>query len=91
MNGFNSKLEHIRCGVPQGSVLGALLFFIYINDLNCAIRYFSVHHFADDINLRNYNNLVKRINKQVNQDLKNLANWLNANEISLNVTKTEVV
>ena len=91
MNGFNSKLEHIRCGVPQGSVLGALLFFIYINDLNCAISYFLVHHFADDINLLNYNNLVKRINKQVNQDLKNLANWLNANEISLNVTKIEVI
>ena len=72
INGFNSKLEHIHCGVPQGSILGPLLFLIYINDLNCAIRYCSVHHFADDTNLLNYNNSVKRMNKQVNQDLKNI-------------------
>ena len=70
INGFNSKLEHIHCGVPQGSILGPLLFLIYINDLNCATRYCSVQHFADDTNLLNYNNTVKRMNKQVNQDLK---------------------
>ena len=74
INGFNSKLEHIHCGVLQGSILGPLLLLIYINDLNCAIRYSSVHHFADDTNLLNYNNSVKRMNKQVNQHLKNLKN-----------------
>ena len=89
INGFNSKLEHIHCGVPQGSILGPL-FLIYINDLNFAIWYCSVHHFADNPNLQNYNNSAKRINKQVNQDLKNLANWTNANKICLNVSKTEV-
>ena len=47
--------------------------------------------FADDTNLLNYNNSVKRINKQVNQDLKNLTNWLKSNKIFLNVSKTEVV
>ena len=44
-----------------------------------------VHHFADDTNLLNCNKSVKRMNKQVNQDLKNLTNWLNANKICLNV------
>ena len=91
INSFNSKLEHIHCGVSQGPILGPLLFLIYIDDLNCAIRYCLVHHFADDTNLLNYNNSVKRMNKQVNQDLKNLTNWLNANKICLNVSKTEVV
>ena len=90
INGFNSKLKHISCGVPQGSILGPLLFLIYIDDLNCAIRYCSVHHFVDDRNLLNYNNSVKRINKHFNQDLKNLTDWLNANKICLNVSKTEV-
>ena len=46
--------------------------------------------FADDTNLLNYNNSVKRMNKQVNQDLKNLTNWLKSNKIFLNVSKTEV-
>ena len=90
INGFNSKLEHIHCGVSHGSTLGLLLFLIYINDLNCAIRYCLVHDFADDTNLLNYNNSVKRKNKQAKQDLKNLTNWLNANQIWLNNSKTEV-
>ena len=93
-NGFNPKSEHVVCGVPQVYILGPLLFLMYINYLNCAIIYCSVYHFADDTNLLNYNNSVKKkdkMNKQVNQDLKNLTNWLNANRICLNFTKTEVV
>ena len=64
---------------------------IYTNDLNFSIRYCLVHHFADDTNLLNYNNSVKRTSKKINQDLKNLTNWTNANKICLNVSKTEVV
>ena len=77
--------------MPQGSILGPLLFLIYINDLHAAIKYSEVHHFADDTNLLNFNSCVKSINKQVNYDLKNLSNWLKANIISLNVGKTELV
>ena len=50
-----------------------------------------MHHFADDTNLLNSNSCVKSINKQVDDDLKNLSNWLKVNKISQNVVKTELV
>ena len=91
IDGFNSKLEHIHFGVPQGSIQAPFLFLIYINDLNCTIRHCFVHHFPHDTNLLNYKNSVKERNKQLNQNLKNLTNWLNANKYCLNVSKTKVV
>ena len=91
VNGYKSNLADVKCGVPQGSVLGHLLFLIYINDLLVEIKYSEVHHFANDTNLLNFNTCVKSVNKQVNYDLKNLSNWLKANTISLNVGKTELV
>ena len=91
INGFDSNVNAICCGGPQGSVLGPLLFLIYINDLHFAIKYSKVHHFADDTNLLNFNNSIKKINEQVGHDLKYLSNWLNANKICLNFSKTEVV
>ena len=91
INGFESSTSSITCGVPQGSVLGPLLFLIYINDLYVAIKHCKVHHFADDTNLLIINKSLKRLNKLLNIDLKNLTNWLNANKISLNVSKTELI
>ena len=64
---------------------------MYINDRNQAIKFCKVHHFADDSNLLCHRNSIKKLNKLVNADLKHLVNWLNANKISLNVKKTEMV
>ena len=91
INGYDSELVEMNCGVPQCSVLGRLLFLLYINDLNQAIKFCKVHHSADDTNLLYLGKSIKKRNKLVNIDLKNLLYWLNANKISLNVKKTELV
>ena len=68
INGYESGLAAITCGVPQGSVLGPLLFLLYINDLNQAIKFCKVHHFADDTDLLCLSNSIKKLNKLVNAD-----------------------
>ena len=91
INGYESRLAAINCGVPQRSVLGPLLFLLHKNDLNQAIEFCKVHHFADDTNLLCLSNSIKKVNKLVNTDLKHLLNWLNASKISLNVKKAEMI
>ena len=89
ISGFDSVLKNVDYGVPQGSVLGPLLFLIYINDLHQAIKYSKTRHFADDTNLLISNNSLKQLKKHLNFDLRQLCNWLKANKISLNCSKTE--
>ena len=91
INGFVSSTSSIASGVTQESVLGPLLFLLYINDLHEAINHCTVHHFADDTNLLIINKSLKILHKLLNSDLKDLTNWLNGNKISLNVSKTELI
>ena len=89
--GNDSGIKYMKHGVPQGSVLGPLLFLIYINDLNKAIKYSKVYHFADYTNLLKISNSPSQLRSQINIDLKLLYKWLLANKISLNCAKTESI
>jgi hypothetical protein len=91
INGFESESRTMNHGVPQGSVLGPILFLIYINDLHKCIKYSTTYHFADDTNLLNISNNYKTLQSKVNYDLFSLHKWLIANKISLNDGKTELI
>ena len=91
LDGTLSEKLPVHCGVPQGSILGPLLFLIYINDMNKALKKCKVFHFADDTNLLYSNPDPKKIKKVINKELKLLYDWLCANRLSLNVAKTEFI
>ena len=86
-NSFSSE-RLIKCGVPQGSILGPLLFLLYINDLPHCLSKTKPRLFADDTNLTASANSMTDLEAAVNSDLENLRKWLIANKLSLNVAKT---
>ena len=81
----------MKHGVPQGSFLGLLLFLIYINDLPSFLRFCLPYIFADDATLLYKELSPKAPQKRINIDTKLLLKWLEANKISLNVAKTEII
>ena len=58
---YESGLAVLNCGIPQGPVLGPLLFLLHISDLNQAIKFCKVHHFADDTNLLYFSNSICKV------------------------------
>ena len=77
--------------VPQGSVLGPLLFLLYINNLQKCLKYGKSYIFADDTALIVSHKSLKSLKKRLNIDLKLLHHWLCSNKIGLNVSKTETI
>ena len=98
MDGVTSDTLPISTGVPQGSILGPLLFLIYLNDINKATNFFKFICYADDTTLVNNlvmtmqnvgsNNIIDATNK-INSELQRVCDWLDVNKLSLNAGKTK--
>ena len=78
-------------GVPQGSILGPLLFSIHKNDMVNSCELFKFIYFADDTTLITNLNNEDTQNEPLNYELANFHNWLKANKLSLNVDKTKAM
>ena len=89
--GSNSSHLEVTCGVPQGSVLGPLLFLIYINDIPLSSSKLSFYVFADDTNIYYEAENLYQLQRTINNELKKVKVWFDVNKLSLNIDKTNYI
>ena len=90
-NGYNSSSLDITCGVPQGSILGPLLFLVYINDLCNVSKVLEMILFADDTNIFYSHTDASYLMEVVNLELKKITCWFYTNKLSINVKKSNFI
>ena len=87
INGIQSSLQLIKCGVPQGSILGPLLFLLYINDLPMASD-LGITLFADDTCLFYSCKNILELKSMINNEMVKIGNWMSSNRLTINYTKS---
>jgi hypothetical protein len=87
----SSDLLPVSCGVPQGSILGPLLFLLYVNDIPSSSKHFSFVLFADDTNIFLSHPNLDTLTNMFNTELNKVSDWFKANKLSLNVSKTNYI
>ena len=91
VNGLTSEYQDITCGVPQGSILGPMLFLLYINDINNVLNLCKTKLYADDTVVYATNRSEAICHDWLCEDLQVLMNWLNRNKLTINLDKTKLM
>ena len=91
MNGVPSQWAEISTGVPQGSILGPLLFVIFVNDLPSVVEECTVNLYADDTALYSVHSDPGELSRRVQEDLQRVAEWITRNGLRMNVNKTQLL
>ena len=91
VNGYSSSLKDISCGVPQGSILGPILFLLLINDLAKSSELLFTLLFADDTTLQISSPDIDKLYETANTELCKISDWFRANKLTLNTSKTKYI
>lgn len=91
VNGNTSEFRPVTCGIPQGSILGPLLFILHINDLPSVLKHCKVSMYADDTLLYCSGKDPFELCRKINEDLEHIRQWLITNKLHLNMKKTEYI
>lgn len=87
---IRSEYMTIKNGVPQGSILGPLLFLIYVNDLPTVTKN-DCFLFADDCTILFHNKNIDTLNTDINNTINDICNWMNNNSLQINISKTKAI
>ena len=90
-NGTVSDMVEVRCGLPQGSCLGPLLYSVFVNDLPYVLKNASMEIYADDTTVWAAGQSAASVHEVLQKEMDSVSNWVDENMLKLNVTKTKSV
>ena len=91
VNGVTSEWKDVTRGVPQGTILGPLLFTLFVNDMPAVVKRCTIHQYADDATIYASSKDSRKVGSALEEDLERIANWISANGLVMNIAKTQLM